>query len=135
MKKSYPIHIRFNDIDGMGHVNNAVYLSYFEQARMDHFGELVGKNWNWETEGVLLARNEVDYKVPILLHDAPRIEVWISHMGTKSMEVSYRIVKEVNGMEIECTTGKSVVVSFNYKTQKSIPVPEEWREKFKGELI
>lgn len=133
MKKSYPIYIRFNDIDGMGHVNNAVYLSYFEQARMEHFGELVGKNWDWQTEGILLARNEIDYKVPILLHDTPTIEIRVSHIGTKSMEVSYRILKKIDGEEIVCTTGKSVLVCFNYKTQTTINVPDKWREMFNKE--
>ena len=119
----------------MGHVNNAVYLSYFEQARIEHFGELVGKNWDWKTEGTLLARNEVDYKVPVLLHDSPQIEVWVSHMGTKSMEVSYRIIKDVKGEEVVCTTGKSVIVCFNYETQKTIPVPEKWRDMFENEAL
>ncbi len=134
MKKSYPIHIRYNDIDSMGHVNNAVYLSYFEQARIDHFSEHVGKDWDWQTEGTLLARNEVDYKVPILLNDKPRIEVWVSQMGTKSMDVSYRIVKDVKGEEVLCTTGKSIVVCFNYQTQKTIPVPVKWREILEKEV-
>ena len=130
IKKTYPIHIRFNDLDSLGHVNNAVYLSYFEQGRMDYFSEMGGENWDWTQEGTLLARNEIDYKVPIFLQDKARIELWVSDIGTKSFSVNYRILKDADGQEIECTVGKSIMVCFDYKAQKSIPVPERWRQKF-----
>ncbi|MDG1262127.1 MAG: acyl-CoA thioesterase, partial [Flavobacteriales bacterium] len=65
----YTVEVRFGDIDVMGHVNNAVYLSYFEQARMAFFKELIGGEWDWNEAGILLARNEVDYIQPILLSD------------------------------------------------------------------
>ena len=126
-KKSYPIHIRFNDIDVIGHVNNAIYLSYFEEARKDFFNELIDMKWDWSTEGTLLARNELDYKVPIHLEDEARIEIWVSRIGNKSLDISYRIVKNDNGNWVECTVGKSVVVCFNYKENKTIEIPEKWR--------
>ncbi len=127
MKKSFPIHIRFNDIDVIGHVNNAIYISYFEEARKDFFSELIDTKWDWSSEGTLLARNEIDYKAPIHLEDEARIEIWVSRIGNKSFDVNYRIIKNDNGNWIECTTGKSVVVCFNYKENKTIEIPEKWR--------
>lgn len=45
MIKPVEIQVRFADLDVMGHVNNSVYLSYFEMARVHYFGELLGYNW------------------------------------------------------------------------------------------
>ena len=54
------IPVRFSDIDAMGHVNNAIYLNYFEQARMSFFQESIGKEWDWKKDGIVLGRNEID---------------------------------------------------------------------------
>lgn len=127
-KKTYPIEIRFSDVDSLSHVNNAVYFTYFEQARMHFFKDVLGVNWDWSEEGVLLARNEADYLAPLFLYDRASIEIWISNIGNKSMEMSYRIYKVLEGKEITCTRGKSVLVSFDFTTQKSIPLPDVWKK-------
>jgi acyl-CoA thioester hydrolase len=134
MHKSYPLHIRFNDLDTYGHVNNAVYLTYFEEGRKLWFQDRIGKKWDWTEHGILLAKHEVEYKVPLLLSDEAFIELWISHIGTKSFEVSYGVYKESGDGKILCTTGKSVAVCFDYKAQKTISVPEEWRKVFEEDL-
>lgn len=126
--KVYPVHIRLNDLDSFGHVNNAVYLTYFEEARLMFFHDLIGTEWNWHKHGVILARNEIDYKLPLDLSDNAKIEVWISALGRKSFEVSYRITKQTEDGNATCTTGKSVAVCIDYQTRKTIPVPDEWRK-------
>ena len=77
------IQVRFSDLDIMGHVNNSVYLSYFEYARVHYFGQLLGTDWNWKTDGVLLVRNEVEYLRPVLLNDTPEVTVYTEEIGTK----------------------------------------------------
>jgi acyl-CoA thioester hydrolase len=131
MHKSYPLHIRFNDLDTYGHVNNAVYITYFEEGRSSWFQDRVGKKWDWTEHGILLAKHEVEYKIPLLLSDEAFIELWISHTGTKSFEVSYRIYKKSNEVQTTCTVGKSIAVCFDYRQQKTIPIPEEWLAIFK----
>jgi acyl-CoA thioester hydrolase len=113
------IQVRFADLDVMGHVNNSVYLSYFEMTRVHYFKELVGSNWNWRKEGVLLVRNEIDYLKPILLNDEPEIHMFLEKIGEKSISLLYEI--KVNS-EIH-TKGKSVLVCFNAEEGKTIPVP------------
>ena len=125
---TYRPEIRFSDIDVMGHVNNAVYLSYFEQARMNYFHELLSGSWDWEKDGILLARNEVDYLKPILLHDKINIAVWCDGVGSKSFSMKYEFTNEHTG-EVT-TTGKSILVSFNYLEKKTIVVPDKWRALF-----
>lgn len=124
----YRPEIRFADIDVMGHVNNAVYLSYFEQARMNYFHNLLSGEWDWKKDGILLARNEIDYQKPITLHDKIEIEVWCDEVGNKSFSMKYRFKNAKTG-EVT-TTGKSVLVSYNYLEQKSMIVPDKWRAMF-----
>ena len=59
MKHYTPIQIRFHDIDQLGHVNNANYLTYFEVARMAYFKTLVKKEIDWESTGLILANTSV----------------------------------------------------------------------------
>lgn len=118
------IQVRLTDIDILGHVNNAIYLSYFEMARIHYFNHLVGPDWDWIEKGVVLVHNEVSYHLPIFLYDAPQIYVYLEHIGNKSFTLSYEVlVKD----EIK-TTGKSTLVGFNSKIQQSIEIPKEMRE-------
>ena len=55
------IQVRFSDLDVLGHVNNTIYLSYFEMARVHYFKELLGEGWDWNKFGIVLAKNEVEY--------------------------------------------------------------------------
>ena len=116
--------IRFADIDAMGHVNNAVYFSYFEQARIHFFREMIGGKWNWTTDGILVAHNEIDYKMPVLLNDKIEINTWCSQIGQKSFTVHY----EVKRGEETCSFGKSVLVCFNHAEKRTQEIPAIWRE-------
>lgn len=114
------IQVRFSDCDMMGHVNNAIYLSYFEMARIHYFQELLGDNWDWRSNGVLLRKNEAEYLKPVLLHEKPEIYVYLAGTGTKSFTVAYELFV---GDELR-TVGQSVLVCFNQTTQQSMPISE-----------
>jgi acyl-CoA thioester hydrolase len=122
------VEIRFADIDAMGHVNNAVYFSYFEQARMAYFKERVARIWDWNEDGVIVARNEIDYIYPVFLNDRMNIRLWVEHVGSKSFSVCYRVVVG----ERLCATGKSVLVCFNHKNKATQVLPEAWKSVFLG---
>lgn len=122
-----PIQIRFCDVDKLGHVNNAVYLSYLELARMHYFEDVVGK-LDWNRQGIILARTEMDYVKPVLLNDRLFVRTWCSRTGTKSFDLSYLIFKKEDGSETEMVRAVTVLVCFDYKEQKSFPLPPEWRK-------
>lgn len=117
------IQVRFADLDTMGHVNNSVYLSYFEYARVHYFNELLGKGWDWKKFGVLVAKNEISYLKPVLLNDEPHVEVLLDSIGMKSFSLAYEI--HVNG-ELT-TTGKSIMVCFDASMQTTTEISEEWK--------
>ena len=118
------IQVRFSDLDVMGHVNNAIYLSYFEMTRVHYFKELLGETWDWKSAGVLLVRNEIDYLIPILLHQKPKIQMHLIEIGTKSFQLGY----EIYVGELLHTKGSSVLVCFDAVIHKTIPVPDAMKK-------
>ena len=131
MKHKIQIQIRFKDVDKLGHVNNANHITYFELARVDYFNALIGHyiKIDWQKESLILAKMEMEYKQPILLEDKVFVYTWVSSIGTKSFNMECSIVKEVNGIEVEAARGLAVIVCFNYETNKTIVVPELWKNK------
>ncbi len=130
-KHKTPIQIRFKDIDKLGHVNNANHVTYFELARVDYFNALMGNDIkiDWESESLILAKIEMEYKQPILLEDKVFVYTWVSRIGSKSFDMMCSIVIEKNGVEIESARGLAIIVCFNYKTNQSILIPETWKAK------
>jgi acyl-CoA thioester hydrolase len=124
------IQVRFSDIDVMGHVNNAVYLNYFETARMHYFHQLLGIDWDWTTDGIILLRNEIDYVKSVLLTHSPMIKIAVEKIGGKSFALSYELTVD----DVVYTRGKSTMVCFNYKQQSTVEIPEILRSKLE-ELI
>ena len=125
------IEIRFSDIDKFGHVNNAVYLTYMEQSRISYFNEIIGKNNEWEKTGIILAKAEIDFLKPILFEDKIEIEVAVSRLGNKSFDMTYNIMKKQNELTILMARGKTVLVCYDYKSNETILIPQEWIEKVK----
>lgn len=113
------IHVRFSDLDVLGHVNNSIYLSYFEITRVHYFGLLLGKNWDWQKDGVVLVRNEVEYLKPIVLHSEPYVHMSLREIGTKSFTLAYEIRVE----DKVCTKGSSTLVCFDSTKNETISIP------------
>lgn len=126
MIKPIKIQVRFADCDMMGHVNNAVYLSYFEQSRMFSFAQLLGTEWDYQKQGILLVKNEIVYLKPIFLHDNPEISLHLIEIGEKSFTFGYEV--KVDG-ELR-TTGSSKLVCFDFKLNSSVKVYPEFIEAF-----
>lgn len=127
MRTKTTVQVRFNDIDMARHAHNAVYLSWFEQARMEFLKQFIEHHHDWRAQGLILARNEVDYRHPVHLGDRVEVECWCSNIGNKSFDLSYDlfIVKE-GGRQLGAQ-GRSVMVCFDYTQNASIPVPDPWR--------
>ncbi len=135
-KHKFPIQIRFKDIDKMGHVNNANHLTYIEIARFRYFEDVVTGDGKWsKTLGLILARVEIDYKKPILLHHNVSVCTQCSKIGRKSLELEWMIVGDDNGTEEVLAKGIAVVVYFDYQHNQTIAIPEAHKElirKYEG---
>ena len=111
--------VRFRDVDSMGHVNNAVYLTYLEDARIAFLRPLGA-----DVPEMILARVEIDFRAPLRMGDEIEIGVRPSGVGTKSFELEY----EVRSGDTVAAEARTVIVSFDYETGQSVEVPETWRE-------
>lgn len=126
-----PLQLRYSDCDMMGHVNNAVFLSYFELARV-HYGRCFFADWlDWKSRGFLIARNEVDYLQPLLLTaKAPGVSVWCSRVGRSSFDFSYE-VREEDGQPVYAR-GRTVAVYMDLEADQPLPIPDEARRKLES---
>jgi len=116
--------VRFRDLDPMAHVNNAVFLTYLEQARVAFFSEM-GAATGLEDMNMVVARVEIDFKAPVRLGQEVAISVRASRFGTKSFDLDYEL--RVDGELV--AVAKSVQVAYDYNLREPVPVPAEWREK------
>jgi acyl-CoA thioester hydrolase len=123
----YRPEIRFADIDSYGIVHNANFLLYFEQSRICLFKEIAG-DWDWTINGVLVARQEVDYRRPVKLGDEIEITIWIHELGEKSITCAYEAHIINNEKRILCTESKTVIVCYSSLKRETTTVPVEWRE-------
>jgi len=116
--------VRFSDLDGMGHVNNAVFSTYLEQARLAWFdGEDEGEPM--PLRDVILARTEIDFRSPVGFGETVEIGVRPLRLGTKSFELEYRL--QAGGRVV--AEARSVLVGYDYDRGRSVGVPERWRRR------
>jgi acyl-CoA thioester hydrolase len=115
--------VRFRDCDAMGHVNHAVYFTYFEQCRLTFWRELTGKAA--PNTRVIVARAECDYKAPAFFGDELEVCLWVGEIGRSSFSLEYEIVHAETRRPM--ATGKTVMVSYDYAAGKSMPLPDAAR--------
>jgi acyl-CoA thioester hydrolase len=112
-------------MDLFGHANNAIFLTYFEQARSNYWNEII--KWDWNAMGIILAKAEVEFLKPIVLSDELFAYVRTSRIGNSSWDIEYLLVTHNNDEAVIKAKGKTIQVCFDYKSNQSAPIPE--REK------
>lgn len=122
-----PIQIRFNDIDLVGHLNNAVYLEYFDLAKVQFFNQALADLTNWVAQGFVLAHITADYLCPVYLDDPIEVTTRLVRLGNKSLELEQEVVSHETGV-VHCRS-RSVMVCMDYLEKQAIPLPERWRER------
>ena len=120
-----PWQVIFRDVDAFGHVNNAVYLTYFEWARAQLWFQLTGGGVPRDI-GFIVARAEIDFLLQIGMEPI-EIRVRIGEMRNTSFETLYEIRKN-DGQQL-AATGRVVVVLFDWAKQSKTPISEELRRK------
>jgi acyl-CoA thioester hydrolase len=119
----YREQVRFRDLDAMGHVNNAVFLTYLEQARF-HFLEHVGLARVEQEPPLILARVEIDFRAPAGFGDEVAIGVRAGRVGTRSFELEF----ELRAGERLVAEARSVQVGYDYARMETRELEPSWRE-------
>ena len=130
-----PIEIRFRDIDSMGHVNNAVYLTYFELARA-HYWRTLGEAESQRIRTYVVARAECDFLSPARLDDRLVCHVRVAAFGRTSFSCDYLLRESRNGRDI--AAGRTVQVMFDYESARPRELDEEFKEavrRFEGRSL
>ena len=125
----HPVEVRYGDLDPQGHVNNAKHLTYFEQARIHYMIELglFTRDQSFMQIGVIVADVHITYLEPIYFGQNIKVGVHAAKLGSKSMTWEQNIVDTDTGRE--AARGEVIIVTYDYKDEKTIPVPQEWRER------
>ncbi len=129
IKFFHPTEVRYGDLDPQGHLNNAKYLTYFEQARVKYVQELglFRKGQSFFEIGMIIADIHIVFHAPILWGTPIKVGAKITKMGKKSLVVLQNIIHAETG-EIYAS-GEVISVTYDYHTEKTIPIPDKWREK------
>lgn len=122
-----PIDVRFRDLDAMGHVNNAVYFTYFEEGRKKFFVSS-SKVENPLDFSFILAHIDCDYIRPVTLNTRLLLLMWVKEIGNKSFALGYKLV-DLSDEAVVYAKGASVQVCFDYKAGRSMEIPENLKEK------
>lgn len=123
MSFSSDIQVRFRDIDAMGHVNNAVYATYVEQARTEYFKQVL--ETGLDSISTVLATLELSYERPILLEQSVTVEIDVPEMGRSSLPMEYAVLADGE----RAATAESVQVFLDPETEKPAPIPDRFRER------
>ncbi len=121
------LQVRFRDIDAFGHVNNAVFFSYVEQARIRYLLEVLDTAEPFDRLPLILARVELDYRSPIFFGDEVVVETRVDRIGQSSIAMSHRMT--AGSDERLVGDVQSVLVTYDYGSARPMPVPDDWRRR------
>jgi acyl-CoA thioester hydrolase len=111
--------VRFRDCDSMGHVNNAVYSTYLEEARIDVVGSL---------DAFILARVEIDFRAELHAGEEIETRTRVGRIGTKSFDLEH----EIRSGERLVAEARSVLVAYDYEANASVPLSDALLERLEG---
>ncbi|MBQ2784853.1 MAG: acyl-CoA thioesterase [Alistipes sp.] len=120
-----PVQKRFSDVDSFMHVNNIWQQSYFDMGKTDFYTKVLGITGVFDKLRIITASTHTDYRGQVHLMDDIVVRTDVSRIGNKSMTLHQCIMLG----EKVLTESSSVMVAFDFETQETVPMPEEWRVK------
>lgn len=117
---------RFRDLDTNRHVNNAVYVSYLEQARAEYFSDVL--EVHLADAEIALVRLELEFEAPISLGDTVTVHTRVPELGGSSFPMEHAI--EAGDRLV--ATANLTIVPFDVEAESARPVPDMWREAIRN---
>jgi acyl-CoA thioester hydrolase len=122
------LQVRFRDIDAFGHVNNAVFFSYVELARIRYLLDVLHPGRPFDELPLILARVELDFRSPIAFGEEVVVETRLERIGRTSFDMVHRMTAGPDGRLVGDV--RTVLVTYDYERSRPIPVPDDWRRRF-----
>lgn len=119
-----PVQIRFSDIDMLGHLNNNVYLSFMDLAKLDYFQTIAGTQMRLTDIRLVVVHIDCDFLMPAYFTD--QLQVWtaITHIGDRSLTIEQRIIDAPSG-QIKCI-GRTIMAGFDPATASGATLDQRW---------
>lgn len=127
---STPIEVRFSDLDALNHVNNAVYFTYMEQARIHYMIRIGLIDSDLSDTGIIVAEATCTYKAPIVFGQHIVARVRATHLKNSSFVFEYSLDDAESGRVM--ATGRTVQVCYDYSAAKPKPIPRAWRDRLEA---
>ena len=121
------VQVRFRDIDAFGHVNNAVFFSYVELARIRYLLDVLQPVTRFDRLPLILARVELDFRSPIEFGEDVTVATRVERIGHTSFAMRHRMI--AGAQDRLAGDVQTVLVTYDYTTARPIPVPAEWRAR------
>ena len=123
---SYPLQLRFNDIDSLGHVNNSVYFTFYDLGKSRYFETVKKQSIDWRKADVVIANVNADFLSPIYSYEQIAVETCCIEIGNRSFKLMQRIVNTTTGE----VTGicRTIMVGFDVEAGVSAPISDEWKD-------
>lgn len=126
-----PVQKRFSDVDSFMHVNNIWQQSYFDMGKTEFYTKVLGVTGVFDKLRIITASTHTDYLGQVRLTDDIVVTTDVSRLGNKSMTLHQCIM---SGDKV-LTESSSVMVAFDFETQQTVQIPDEWREKLSPYLL
>lgn len=131
MSERWPVEVQltvqWGDMDAFQHVNNTVYLRWFESARIAYFAKCgMPTGSGGRAPGPILARATIDFRAPVTFPDSVTARARVTKLGHTSFTMAYQVVSQKLGV---CAEGEGVCVMFDYATQSKAPLDPELRAR------
>lgn len=119
-----PLQIRFNDIDMVGHVNNSVYLTFFDMGKTRYFMDVWPEPLDWSGISLVIVNVNCDFLEPTYFTDKAHVYTRTVAISEHTVKIEQRIVDDVTGhTKAQCMT---ILAGFDPKTVSGTPIDPRW---------
>ena len=126
-KHRLPLQIRFNDVDVLGHVNNTVYLAFYDTGKAAFMTDISGRKILWNDVDTVVANIDCAFIAPIFYGESIEVLTACKSIHEKSFRL-IQMIRETNTGQVKSLC-ETVMVSFDPLTQSAAPLSDEWRNK------
>ena len=123
-----PVQVRFSDIDMLGHLNNSVYLQFFDLGKIAYFTAASPGPIDWKNINVVVVNINCDFTAQSRITEPLEVLTQVHSIGGKSFRLDQRVVNAATG-EVKCV-GRTVMAGFDMATGASAPIAAEWIAAF-----
>ena len=131
-KHTFPVQLRFSDVDQFGHVNNSVYFSLYDLAKTTYFKDVLNIT-KMDRLCIVVANINANFLAPVFFNDEIVVQTAMVHLGNKSFTLMQRAIAPRTG-EVKCEC-KTIMVMYDLKAMEPVEIPQEYKEivcKYEG---